>query len=92
MYSFILLPHIVFHRRCVCLVWTVNIVREISGRIIRRDTCFPLELGEGCAKGRLCLSCLIKVVRVVCTAEHTRVCTEGVGTDNLYLLGKGCTF
>lgn len=72
----------------VCLVWTVNMVREISGRIIRRDTCLPLELGEGCAKGRLCLSCLINVVRIVCVAENARVCTEGAGTDSLYLLVK----
>lgn len=63
-------------------------VREISGRIIRRGTCFLLELAEGCAKGRLCLACLINVARVVCMAEHARVCTEGAGTDILYLLGK----
>lgn len=70
----------------VCLVWTVNVALEISGGIIRRDVCFPLELGEGCAEGCPCLSCLIKVVRVFVQLSMHVCKHRGRGTTDL--LGK----
>ena len=71
MFAFTLLPGIVFHGRCL-YVWRVNLALGISGGILRR-TCFPLEVGEGHARGWLCLPCLI---RESCTAA-VQVCTRG---------------
>lgn len=55
----LLAPCVVFHG-FVCLVWSVNMVLEISGGIIRRDIGFPLDLVRASAKGGLCLGCLIR--------------------------------
>jgi hypothetical protein len=40
---------------------------ELSG-----DRCFPLERGEGCAKGELCLPCLIRESHQGCLCHCVR--------------------
>lgn len=44
----------------VFLVWRVNMALEVTGGIIRRDRCFPLDLVRACAKGGLRPPCLIR--------------------------------
>lgn len=48
-----------FFMGIVCLVWRVHMALGISGEIIRRHLCFPLEFGEGCAKGQLFVVSLV---------------------------------